>query len=72
MVTEIPEPEFYIVWSPEGVKPPRHKHADQGAAEAEAVRLARLHPGATFHVLAHMGTAKKVDVTITRVSNIPF
>lgn len=72
MVTEILEPEFYIVWSPEGVKPPRHKHADQGAAEAEAVRLARTHPGATFHVLAHVGTAKRIDVAYTRVTGIPF
>lgn len=43
---------FYLVWSPQGPTPPRYCHGTQDAAEAEAERLARQHPGRKFFVVA--------------------
>jgi len=44
-------PPFWLVWSPSGDREPRFKHADSGAAEREAERLADQHPGREFYVL---------------------
>lgn len=43
---------FFIVWSPTGAKPPKHRHDDYIAAVREAERLATANPGAEFYVMA--------------------
>lgn len=50
MTTETPP--FYLVWSPQGQRPPSHRHETQYQAEREAARLARESPGREFYVLA--------------------
>ncbi len=43
--------EFWVVWN--GVRNglPLHRHGSLANAQAEAMRLAGLHPGTTFYVL---------------------
>jgi hypothetical protein len=43
--------EFWLVWSPSGMRPPTYRHTTEAAARTEAERLARLRPGAEFFVL---------------------
>ena len=64
-------PQFYVVWSPQGFAP-KFRHGSETSAEEEAKRLARENPGKKFHVLAHIGTAFKEEVTYSRVENRPF
>ena len=45
------DPQFWLVWSPSGDHSPRVKHATEATAEAEAGRLADLHPGREFYVM---------------------
>lgn len=42
---------FYLVWSPQGASPPRHRHVSHQAAREEAERLARANPGREFFVV---------------------
>lgn len=56
---------FYLVWNPAGY-PPKYRHDTYKNAEQEATRLARLHPGQKFYVLAVACEAVCNDVTITR------
>lgn len=42
---------FWLVWSPAGSAPPRHRHETHSSAQAEAERLARANPGSPFYVL---------------------
>lgn len=42
---------FFLVWSPTGPTPPKHRHSTRETAKAEAERLARLNRGAEFFVL---------------------
>lgn len=47
---------FWFVWNPSaGI--PRARHSSKGSAQAEAERLARLHPGQQFIVLKSVGGA---------------
>ncbi|WP_020209001.1 hypothetical protein [Gilvimarinus chinensis] len=64
-------PEFYLVWTPDGW-PPNFRHDTEKSAEIEAKRLAKANPGKQFHVLAHIGTAQRVEVDYKRVESIPF
>jgi hypothetical protein len=43
---------FWIVWSPEGKTPPSYRHGTEQSALDEADRLAVLHRGISFYVLA--------------------
>lgn len=45
------EAAFYLVWCPDGARPPRYRHASLLSASQEAGRLAREHPGREFVVL---------------------
>lgn len=69
-------PVFWIVWSPQGTKPPRHRHNDKHDATKEAIRLAREHPGSEFFVMEAYGCAVKNDVmwlsTTEPAEDIPF
>lgn len=66
------EDPFYVVWNPEhGL--PRVRHQTAGIARQEAERLARIHPGHRFFVLATIGEVVKDDVRWTRHRDeIPF
>lgn len=67
---------FWIVWSPSGKTPPRHRHYNRYSAVKEAERLARLHGGDEFFVLEAWGKCVKQDVVWTMSSqddgDIPF
>ena len=54
--------KFWLVWSPQGDRPPSYRHASYDDAKNEARRLAALHPGKEFFVLEAVGGAKRVDV----------
>ena len=66
-------PSFFVVWCPSN-GPPRVRHATQEAAEKEASRLARMHPGTEFIVLEAVSAAIKDDVRVTQFDSvsIPF
>lgn len=51
------EPAFFLVWNPLGIAPPRYQHMSHAGAKDEAVRLAALHTGQEFYVLAEAGHA---------------
>jgi hypothetical protein len=51
MMMKEAEPPFWLVWNEDG-DAPRMKQRTPDAAEAEARRLALLHPGKAFVVLA--------------------
>lgn len=53
---------FFLVWSPTGQHPPTHRHSERALARREAERLAELHPGAEFYVLAAESVCSKVRV----------
>ncbi len=40
----------YIIWSPQGVKPPSFVFSRRWAAEKESRRLSKIHPNQVFHV----------------------
>lgn len=42
---------FWLVWSPQGDRPPRYRHDSERDAELEADRLSTLHPGREFYVV---------------------
>lgn len=48
---------FWLVWNPQGLRPPSFRHPTADSAVAEAGRLAELNPGAAFFVLCAMGFA---------------
>lgn len=43
--------EFWLVWSPGGMRPPSHQHVSAESAGREAERLAASKPGESFYVL---------------------
>lgn len=47
------QPQFWMVWNPEG-RAPTYRHETGESARDEAKRLARIHPGQTFVVLCAM------------------
>jgi len=47
-VAEVP---FWLVWSPQGTRPPRYEHYSEAAACNEAARLARENPGKKFFAI---------------------
>ncbi|MBB4212802.1 hypothetical protein EV659_1185 [Rhodothalassium salexigens DSM 2132] len=55
-------PPFWLVWNPQGVRPPRYRHTTFAGAKAEAERLVRICPGNEFYVLAAAARARRVDV----------
>ena len=45
------EEEFWLVWNPQGNRPPSRMHISAGSAAREAERLAAQNPGNSFYVL---------------------
>ena len=45
------QPPFWLVWSPNGDRPPSVRHPSEDAALQEANRLADAHPGREFYVM---------------------
>jgi hypothetical protein len=67
--------QFWLVWSPNGLAPPRFRHDTKQAAETEAVRLARLNRGEEFFVLEAVSSARVQDVQLTDLrsgDDLPF
>jgi hypothetical protein len=54
------ESAFWLVWSPTGARPPKHRHLSEQSATTEAERLAREHRGQLFVVLESIA-ARRVD-----------
>lgn len=46
---------FYMIWSPQGVTPPRTRFASQKAAEMASRKLAAANPGREFFVMEAIG-----------------
>lgn len=59
--------QFWLVWNERG-SVPVYKHPTEQSARNEAERLAKFNSG-KFHVLALIGTCKKVDVQWENVPN---
>jgi hypothetical protein len=53
---------FWLVWNPDGLRPPQHRHATESLAREEAGRLARLHPNSRFYVLRAICETHKSDL----------
>ena len=45
------QPSFFIVWNPEGLRPPKYRHDELYKAKAEASRLALESPLQEFFVM---------------------
>lgn len=60
---------FYMVL---GRGMPTVRHDSYEAAEREAVRLARQDPEQEFFVLVALSRAKKNDVVVEKLDDIPF
>lgn len=61
---------FWLVWCPDGKKPPKFEHPTQTSAEKEAVRLADK-TGLEFYVLEAIGRAVRIDGRVKYSSNVP-
>lgn len=65
---------FWVVWNFDektGGRPPKWRHTSEANACAEAERLARLNPGAEFHVLRCIGVAS-VPMIFRGFDDLPF
>jgi hypothetical protein len=56
---------FWLVWSPRSGRPPKVRHPTEQAARGEAERLARMHPGRNYYVLACVGRVLTGEETLT-------
>lgn len=69
------ETPFWLVWNELG-QSPRYKHETVASAETEASRLAMLHPGITFTVLAPVANVTSRALEIQRFTSdddaVPF
>ncbi|QCP50176.1 hypothetical protein FAZ95_13900 [Trinickia violacea] len=70
------ENAFWLVWSPTGARPPKHRHLSERSAIQEAERLAREHPGELFVVLEAIAS-RRVDAMVRTTfingsAGIPF
>lgn len=70
---------FWIVWNPNGTLPPTYRHGTEQSALDEADRLAVLHRGSSFYVLAATSrshVAKSVNIPLVLPqpigNDIPF
>lgn len=50
-MSAVKQPPFWLVWSPNGDRPPSYRHATEDAALREANRLADRFPGREFYVM---------------------
>lgn len=63
---------FFVVWCPEGVTPPKVKHASRVSAEREAERLAHANHGSLFFVLSAVSVSEVPRITRALAEPIPF
>jgi hypothetical protein len=64
--------KFWLVWCVSGGAP-TVQHATEEAAEREAERLARAHPGSTFVTLGSLHSFRRSDVErIKHEAEMPF
>lgn len=56
--------EFWMVWNPEGNRPPRYQHKSEKSAADEAERLAGLYPGKPFYVLHATEMRRTADAPV--------
>ena len=66
---------FYIIWNPDGARPPKFRHDTFVAARREAERLALENPGSQFFVMqAHccVETSKPVEIEYFDTDSVPF
>jgi hypothetical protein len=65
--------KFWIVWSPTGAKPPRHRHLTFADAMGEAERLAVANPGHEFFALGAEASVCSVEMhRVEYIDRIPF
>lgn len=64
--------KFWIVWSPQGVRPPSRRHDLPNQALDEAKRLAEATPHAEFYVLEARSRVKKVTISVTELTDEPI
>lgn len=64
---------FWLVCDPirMAIAPPTYRHESYESARKEAARLAALHPGSTFHVMASVGAVQKQEVQWVEFHNDP-
>ena len=60
------ENEFWCVWGGRMDRPPTIPHNSLAKAQAEAMRLAQLHPGVTFYALKSV-SAYRAEIEIKTV-----
>lgn len=63
------ENTFWLVWSPSGEYPPRHKHETEHLARMEAERLARADREAQFYVLRAVALYQLDDLRVTELTD---
>lgn len=59
--------EFWLVWNPEGMQPPRYQHHSAKSAADEAERLAAHQPGHSFYVLHATEMRRTADAPVEAV-----
>lgn len=52
------ENSFYLIWSPEGLTPPKYTHDTLENAQREANRLASVNPNRSFYVVKALSVHK--------------
>jgi len=56
--------EFWLVWNPEGHRPPQYQHHSAKDAADEAERLAAINPGQSFYVLQATELRRTADAPV--------
>lgn len=62
------EQEFWLVWNPDGVRPPSRQHLNVASASDEAERLAASRPGHNFYVLHAVEVRRAGVVPVEKVA----
>jgi hypothetical protein len=61
------QPDFYLIWRENSNNnTPTYRHNSYASAKAECKRLTSEY-GGKFHILAHVATAERVDVTFKEI-----
>lgn len=56
--------EFWLVWNPDGHRPPSYQHTSHKSAAVEAERLAACSPGSSFYVLHAVEMRRTADAPV--------
>lgn len=65
---------LFIIWSPQGMTPPRYTHKGYEEAKRAAISMAQQHPGQEFYMMRAVMMAKVPDPIIIEHfdDGIPF